>query len=94
VNRYGMVIDFGDLDASIGAWFKSTYDHTTILHTEDPLARTDFGPRGVALVHLPPTCEVLAGVIANGIPQLLPHGLTACAVTVYESENGWARYAV
>lgn len=39
VNELGMVVDFGDVKALVGAWIDKMWDHNIILHPDDPLMK-------------------------------------------------------
>lgn len=39
LDALGMVLDFAEIKARIGAWIEETFDHNILLHVSDPLAK-------------------------------------------------------
>lgn len=78
----GRVIDFGVLKSVIGAWIDNNWDHTMLLHEDDPLltmchsidpSYTVFGPRAPFVMpdKMNPTAENMALVLLSKSRLLL-----------------------
>lgn len=96
----GMVVDFEELDSSIGEWIKTTLDHTTLLDGDDRhpaaeairLLNAECG-RPVVDIDGPPTAENLADAILRRLKDFCSSSardLVADSATVFETPRGRA----
>ncbi len=92
----GMVIDFGKIKEVVGGWIDTNWDHTMILHKDDPLNLYPLvlGPRQVYI--LPegnPTAENLAKHLYEKAVELLkPFSIEVVSIVFWETPNCSARY--
>ena len=92
LDELGMVMDFGDLKASIGSWIDEHLDHRMILAKDDPLA--DLLIRSgepVYLLDVNPTAENLARLIFEQVQSL---GFPVTKVKFRETDQCVASYSV
>lgn len=88
----GMVIDFGRLKETIGAWLDETLDHKTLLDATDPLAPVLAShDQAVVVFPFPPTAENLARFIGESLQSL---GLPVDEVTFWETPRCAVTYSV
>ena len=86
----GMVIDFYEIQKSIGEWIDKTLDHRMILWESDPLAATlQKAGEAVVLMKENPTAEALARWIFEEARKMK---LPVARVTLWETENSYASY--
>lgn len=90
LNSQGMVLDFGDLKQSIGAWIEENLDHQMILDQNDP-----FVPilkemnEPMFLMDSNPTAENLAKIIFD---QAVAMGIPVDSVRFWETEKCCAEF--
>lgn len=94
----GFVIDFAVLKERVGGWIDREWDHNVLLNRSDPLRDALAREERLPYLMAPgqnPTAENIAAVLAKEAAVLLaPHGLTVVSVTVWETPNCRATYAV
>lgn len=90
LDRLGMVMDFYEIQKSIGEWIDKTLDHRMILSEKDPLVPLlQKAGESVVLMKENPTAEALARWIFEEARQMK---LPVASVTVWETENSYASY--
>ena len=91
LNSQGMVVDFYDIQKTIGDWIDQTLDHRTLLCEKDPLAAVlQKAEETVVLMKENPTADAIAKWI---FMQARKIKLPVAAVTLWETENSFARYS-
>lgn len=99
LDSLGRVIDFSVIKTLVGGWIDANWDHTMILHPDDPLLqhRELIGPRSPYVIprtDANPTAENMVKYLFGIASELLrPHGIRVDAVRLYETPNCWADYA-
>jgi 6-pyruvoyltetrahydropterin/6-carboxytetrahydropterin synthase len=90
LDRLGMVVDFVEMKRLIGTWIDNTFDHTLLLHKDDPLVKT-LQAAGVKVLALEvsPTTENLAKIIFEYAKS---KGLPVVEVTLWETPYSYATY--
>lgn len=90
LDRLGMVVDFGDIKRTLGAWIDDTLDHRMLLHRDDPVV-PELERQGEPLVLLDvnPTAENIARVIFD---RAAAAGLPVVEVVLWETANSYATY--
>lgn len=90
LDRLGMVVDFVEMKRAVGSWIDATFDHTLILHKDDPLVPLllSAGEKVLAL-DVNPTTENLAKVIFEYVAS---KGLPVVEVTLWETPYSYATY--
>lgn len=90
LNEQGMVVDFGEIRATLEDWVDKTLDHHTILSQDDPLVSV-LQEQGqlVLVLETPPTTENLARFIFQQARKL---GFSVLSVRVWETPKSFARY--
>jgi 6-pyruvoyltetrahydropterin/6-carboxytetrahydropterin synthase len=90
LDRLGMVVDFVEMKRVIATWIDSTFDHTLLLHKDDPLVETlrAAGEKVLAL-DVNPTTENLARVIFDYVAS---KGMPVVEVTLWETPYSYATY--
>ena len=91
-SSHGMVIDFGDLDNTIGKWLNEHLDHRTVLEISDPIIPIlqDTGDESSLIVlDGPPTAELLATLVFKKV-QEFQGKLTNITVTFWETSKACA----
>ena len=91
LDSLGMVMDFYEIQKSIGEWIDKTLDHRMILAENDPLVPV-LQKTGETLVLMKetPTAEALARRIFEEARNMK---LPVAKVTVWETENSFAAYS-
>lgn len=98
LDEVGVVVDFGQVKAVVGAWIDANLDHTTLYDAADAdmaaLALTCKlrGMRPWYALHAPPTAEALAAHLYERAQELLGAEIRVVKVRVYETPNCWADY--
>lgn len=91
----GMVVDFGEIKRTIGAWIAETFDHALVLEHNDPIVEA-LGDSELRVLCFPraPTAEAFAEFVYDGANRLLA-GTQAKVIHVrcYETPTGWADYS-
>lgn len=98
LNNLGMVIDFSIIKDKVGDWIEKSYDHTSILHKNDPMREElehDGKSSGAVPYIMPnsenPTAENIAKDILFHTSLLLePHGIWCTHVRLWETKNCYA----
>jgi 6-pyruvoyltetrahydropterin/6-carboxytetrahydropterin synthase len=90
LDRLGMVVDFVEMKRVLAGWLDETFDHTLLLHRDDPLVQTlrEAGEKVLPL-EVTPTTENLARLVfeyAKG------RGLPVVEVTLWETPYSYATY--
>jgi len=84
-----MVLDFGQLNRSIGHWLDSNVDHTTIVGKHDQELQSVLVAAGQRLCILPvwPTAEGMAEFFGTNVfpPLVEDQGVVIVRVTVWET---------
>lgn len=106
LDSLGRVIDFSVIKTLVGGWIDANWDHTMILHPDDPLLQYCglIGPRPPYVIPRRddgpfqsdgnPTAENMSKYLFGVAGELLrPHGIRVEAVRLYETPNCWADYA-
>jgi len=103
LDSVGRVIDFGVIKEVIGSWVDEKWDHTTLLHHEDPLLNVlgqeavRDGKRSPYVFPTEPTAENIAKELLRlGNIMLREKGspVRVCHVRVYETPNCYADASV
>lgn len=91
LDRFGMVVDFGELKRTLGAWIDTELDHKMLLSENDPLLKT-LREAGEPIVVVPfnPTAENIARLIYE---KAATFGFAVASVTLWETQNCSATYA-
>ncbi len=91
LDSLGMVIDFYEIQKSIGEWIDQTLDHRMILSENDPLVPVlQKEKEPLVLMKENPTAEALSRWICE---QACKMKLPVARVTVWETENSFASYS-
>ncbi len=92
LDSQGMVMDFYEIQKSIGEWIDRTLDHHMILSENDPLV-TALQKAGEPVVFMKenPTAEALARWIFEEARKMK---LPVTRVTLWETENSFAAYSL
>ena len=88
LNELGMVIDFGEIKATVGQWIDKNLDHRMLLHEDDPVLpylRQLHEPLFVMNVN--PTAENIARAIFE---YALAQGYQVTEVKLWETESSYA----
>lgn len=94
----GRVIDFGTVKTILGAWIDKHWDHTIILHRDDPLLKVHvsdlFGNKGPYIMPggRNTTAEELAYELYTVCIATLPEHITVTRVRIFETPNCWADF--
>ena len=90
LDSQGMVVDFYEIQKTIGEWIDKTLDHRMILSERDPLVLV-LQKTGEPLVLMKenPTAEALARWIFEEARKMK---LSVARVTLWETENSFASY--
>jgi 6-pyruvoyltetrahydropterin/6-carboxytetrahydropterin synthase len=90
LDRLGMVVDFVEMKRVIGAWIDATFDHTLLLHKDDPLVKAlQAAGEKVLALNVSPTTENLAKIIFEYAQS---KGLPVVEVTLWETPYSFATY--
>jgi 6-pyruvoyltetrahydropterin/6-carboxytetrahydropterin synthase len=90
LDRLGMVVDFVEMKRVIGTWIDNTFDHTLLLHKDDPLVKTlEAAGEKVLALDVSPTTENLAKMIFE---YAASKGLPVVEVTLWETPYSYATY--
>lgn len=102
LDRLGMVVDFGVIKQLVGGWVNDNWDHTTLLHQDDPLLQLPSDHRDRVFPGRPPyvmpdgrnpTAECMAAVLFERAGEMLnPAGLVVLSVRVWETPTASAEY--
>lgn len=84
-NHLGIVVDFKDLRAALKEILEP-FDHSMVLHVDDPVAEVLKQER-LVLLSQNPTAENFASLIWN---KLIDRQFSPVLVTVHETRDGWA----
>ncbi len=91
LNELGMVIDFGEIKATVSKWIDTNLDHRMLLHKDDPILpylRQHNEPMFVMDVN--PTAENIARTIFE---YTVAQGYRVTEVTLWETESSYATYS-
>jgi 6-pyruvoyltetrahydropterin/6-carboxytetrahydropterin synthase len=90
LDRLGMVVDFVEMKRVLAGWLDETFDHTLLLHKDDPLvgALREAGEKVLPL-DVSPTTENLAKLVFD---YARGHGLPVAEVTLWETPYSYATY--
>jgi 6-pyruvoyltetrahydropterin/6-carboxytetrahydropterin synthase len=83
----GMVIDFGDINSTVGDYLKNSLDHKTILQFGDSLIE-NLPEEDVVITLGPPTAENISLLILNKSSILFPG--KQIKVRLWETEDSFA----
>lgn len=90
LDRLGMVVDFVEMKRVLAGWIDETFDHTLLLHRDDPLAKTlQAAGEKVRLLDVTPTTENLARLVFE---YARDRGLPVVEVTLWETPYSFASY--
>lgn len=95
LDSLGMVVDFGAVKTSIGAWINQNWDHNMLLHKDDPLLAVGqevFSGKEPFVLTENPTAENLARVLFDVALQTLPAPLRIVNVRFWETPDCYADY--
>jgi len=86
----GLSYDFFEIKEKIGKWIDDTFDHKMLLEKSDPIAELLASKKHtLCLIDCPPTAENIARMIYTHAKE---SGLPIVSVTLWESDNSWARF--
>jgi len=94
----GLVLDFGQIKSTVGAWIDEHLDHTTAYERGDSLmgdfadSARESGCKPFYEMDVPPTAENLACLLGRVSTELLK-GFAVTRVRVYETPNCYAEWA-
>ncbi len=90
LNALGMTVDFVEIKRVVGTWIDANFDHTLLLHQDDPLVGV-LKSAGEKVLPLPvnPTTENLAKIIYEYAKS---KGLPVEEVTLWETTYSFATY--
>lgn len=72
LDENGMVVDFGDLKATLGAWLNDNLDHAMVLQAHDPMVETCESTNTKVFTTMdPPTAEHLAKIVHKVAENML-----------------------
>ncbi len=95
-NKYGMVMDFGDLKKIVNNLIVKPFDHATILNVASPhreLADTmEKGGHKIQRVDYQPTSEMMLVDFAAKIQKELPNNLSLHSLKLQETETCYAEW--
>lgn len=103
LDHLGRVIDFSVLKTKVGSWIDDHWDHTMILHEDDPLLSIQthnsviFGPKRPYVMPngMNPTAENLAQVLATMAQiHIEAHSLKVIRVRLWETPNCYADWEI
>ena len=83
----GMVIDFGDINSTVGDYLKNTLDHRTILQEGDSLIE-NLPSEDIIIIKGPPTAENISLLILEQSSPLFPN--KQIKVRLWETEDSFA----
>ena len=83
----GMVIDFGDINSTVGDYLKNTLDHRTILQEGDSLIE-NLPSEDIIIIKGPPTAENISLQILEQSSPLFPN--KQIKVRLWETEDSFA----
>ena len=83
----GMVIDFGDINSTVGDYLKNTLDHRTILQEGDSLIE-NLPSEDIIIIKGPPTAENISLLILEQSSPLFPN--KQIKVHLWETEDSFA----
>ena len=92
-----MVIDFGKLKTSVGAWIDRTWDHATLLNKRDPLVQVfldSFPAMRLSILEKEPTAEYMCTVLFGVVEDMLKDypSTTVYSVRIFETPTSFAEY--
>lgn len=91
LDERGMVMDFGDIKASVKTWIDDHLDHTMLLSKDDPIrAMLDEAGEKYYVMEKNPTAENIAELIFYVAKD---KGLPVVSVTLWESDSSFARFS-
>jgi len=92
LDRLGMVVDFGEIEAKIAKFVDSELDHKMLLRRDDPLveALKEVG-ESPFLMEDNPTAENIAKLI---LEEARREGLPVIAVRLWETRDSMAEYRI
>jgi 6-pyruvoyltetrahydropterin/6-carboxytetrahydropterin synthase len=90
LDRQGMVVDFGDVEAEVNKFVDSELDHKMLLRRDDPLVRAleEVGEEPF-LMEENPTAENIAKLILEAARA---SGLPVVAIRLWETSDSMAEY--
>lgn len=89
----GMVVDFGDVKATVGAWLDEVFDHAVVLQHDDPLVPAILSADPDAKVTLldgAATSEIFARFAFDKVNELLEGSLICTKVRCWETPTSFA----
>ena len=90
LDRLGMVVDFVEMKRVLAGWIDETFDHTLLLHRDDPLVKTlQSAGEKVLPLDVIPTTENLARLVFEYVRD---RGLPVVEVTLWETPYSFATY--
>ena len=91
LNNDGMVMDFGQIKNIVNDYINTRFDHTLILHKDDPLIQIigKGTKNNIYIIDENPTAENFAKIIYNRIKD---YNLPIYKVRFHETETGYAEY--
>lgn len=102
LDNLGMILDFGKIKDILGSWLDKNWDHTSILHKNDPLIiELDERQKSAVFITKPPylidcnpTSENLASHFYKVAEDLLKsYPIKILNVRIYETPNCWSDYS-
>lgn len=100
----GRVVDFSKIKELVGGWIDENWDHTMLLHVDDPILKIHvdapkwmneqlFGPKRPYIMQSNPTAENMsAELFAVATTLLADIGITVTQIKLYETPNCFAVY--
>lgn len=90
LDERGIAFDFSDIKEKIAGWIDATFDHKMLLDKNDPIASLlKLNGHTIHELDCPPSAENLARIIFNYAKS---RELPVVSITLWESENAWARF--
>ena len=102
LDALGRIIDFSEMKTIVNTWLDVNWDHSTILHCDDPLLKTVmpskrsevFGPRGVFIADFNPTVENIVVYLFHELEELFAEvKIELISIKLYETPNCSAYYS-
>ncbi len=92
LDRYGMVVDFGEVRDVVKGWIDSTLDHRMILSNRDPLlAVLQNAGEPLYVMDVNPTAENIAKLVFTVARE---RGVKVSEVRLWETSSSYATYSL
>lgn len=94
-NKYGMVMDFGDIKYIVKREIVNVFDHAVIISKDAPYEKLTEVPEmfdRLLRTDYQPTCECMVHDFARRIKPHLPEGVNLHSIRLYETANSFAEW--